>query len=87
MRRSQLLILGDPEVHYAASFLTSILDSQLTSHRLGPLSGRFVLRGVRPNSINFAIYAYIPSPLAENVITRANTKSDNLEKATFHWGD
>ena len=65
MRRLQLLILGGSEVHYAASFLTPYIlgfAAHLRSlHRLGPLSGRFVLRGVRPNSINFAIYAYIPS--------------------------
>jgi len=44
LRRSSLLIFWDP---------------QITSHRLGPLSGQFVLWGVRPN--NAAIYAYISS--------------------------
>ena len=60
------------EVAHPPSQLTGA--PQITSHRLGPLSGRFVLRGVRPNSINFAIYAYIPSLLAKYVVARANTK-------------
>jgi hypothetical protein len=52
-----------------------ITDSQLTSDHL--TQARAILRPVGPSGRspnNAAIYAYIPSLLTKNAVTRANTK-------------
>jgi hypothetical protein len=74
---------GGSEVHYAASSSLLIFwDSQLTSDHL--TQARAILRPVRPSGRspnNAAIYAYTPSLLTKNAVTRANTKSLCLSRS------
>ena len=65
---------GGSEVYYVV-VITPIWDSQITPDHL--TQARATLWPVRPSGRppnNVAMYAYIPSPLTKNAVTRANTK-------------